>query len=69
MPSKYTTAAGDVWDMIALRQMGSEAYTYLLMQANRQHVGVSRFSAGTVLTIPDVPRDAVTYAPPWRRKT
>lgn len=66
---KYTTVLGDQWDLIAYREMGSESFTHLLIAANSEYSDVGIFGAGVVLTIPDVPTTAETYAPPWRRST
>ena len=64
----YTTVQGDMWDSIALRKLGDEKYTSLLIEANIEHHNTFVFSAGTVLAIPDV--DETTEAdslPPWKR--
>ena len=34
--TKYTTIAGDMWDGIAYKTLGDEAYTDKLIQANPQ---------------------------------
>mgnify|MGYP004572183093 FL=1 len=64
----YTTVQGDMWDSIALRELGSEKYTNLLIEANIEYHDIFVFSSGIVLTIPDV--DETTEAdslPPWKR--
>jgi len=68
MPS-YTTKQGDMWDIIAKALYGDEKYTEQLMRANTAHLSTVVFSAGVVLTVPDV--DTTTVAsvaslPPWR---
>lgn len=37
----YTTIRGDTWDYIALKELGSEMYTHLLLKANPDYI--SRF--------------------------
>ncbi|WP_295156252.1 tail protein X [Selenomonas sp. AE3005] len=69
MPKTYTTILGDVWDMIAYKELGSTAYTAKLMEANQEHIETAMFSAGTVLTIPDIDTgNTAKHIPPWRRK-
>ena len=67
MSRTYTTVAGDLWDYIAYREMGSCQYMNLLIDANRQYADTAVFSAGTVLNIPDVEKKAAYAAPPWKR--
>lgn len=63
----YTTRAGDTWDVIALRALGSERYTPELMDANPAHVWVLRFAAGVELAVPTLSTAAPSSLPPWRR--
>lgn len=63
----YTTVQGDTWDMIALRQLGSERYTSLLMEANTNHIGTVIFSAGIKLAIPEIATPLPESLPPWKR--
>jgi len=65
----YTTKQGDMWDAISKKIYGDEKYTEQLMRANTAHLSTVVFSAGVVLTVPDV--DTTTVAsvaslPPWR---
>ena len=41
--TKYTTIAGDMWDGIAYKTLGDEAYTDRLMKLNPQYAAL-RFS-------------------------
>ena len=50
----YTTVQGDMWDMIACKEMGSVDYTDDLMNANSSLLSYFSFPAGVMLTIPDV---------------
>ncbi len=70
MGKTYTTIQGDMWDSIAYRQLGSVAYTDLLMRQNLQYHDVYLFPAGIVLELPEV--DTATDSegntlPPWKR--
>ena len=67
--TKYTTCAGDTWDLIAYRLLGSCKYTELLINANRQFVDVFIFPAGVELNIPDITQEesAKVNVPPWMR--
>lgn len=67
---KYTTVQGDMWDSIAYRQLGSTAYTDLLIRQNLQYHDVYIFPAGIVLDLPEVDTTtdgAVDTLPPWKR--
>lgn len=68
MSKTYTTVQGDMWDSIAYRQLGSVAYTDLLMRQNLQYHDIYIFPAGIVLELPEV--DAVSETasslPPWK---
>jgi phage tail protein X len=67
LPSKYTTRSGDTWDGIALRELGSENYMDLVLDANPAHNYVAQFNAGVELDIPDLPSPARPASlPPWR---
>lgn len=67
MSKTYTTVQGDMWDMIAYKQMGSVDYTDDLMDANLSLIGYYSFPAGIVLTIPDVPEPVAYTMPPWKQ--
>lgn len=67
MPSTYITKSGDVWDMIAYKEMGSCNHVEALINANRAYLGTAIFSAGVVLTIPDISNERPSVLPPWRR--
>nr|DAE59524.1 MAG TPA: tail protein [Caudoviricetes sp.] len=57
-----------MWDLIAYEQLGSCDYVSKLMDANRQYANVAIFSAGTVLTLPEITENTkVSSLPPWRR--
>lgn len=67
MNKTYTTISGDMWDMIANKQMGSVLYTDKLIQANAKYAAFFVFPAGIVLTIPAVEDEPSAELPPWKR--
>lgn len=62
------TKQGDTWDIIALRELGSELLMHELINANMRYSAVAFFEANITLNIPDL--DYQAYAdvnlPPWR---
>lgn len=66
--SSYTTKQGDMWDSIAYSLYGNVNYADVLIEANPQYRFVYRFSAGTVLTVPEVEeRITADTLPLWKR--
>ena len=68
MIKTYTTISGDMWDKIAYNEMGSVLYTDKLMKENTKYAETYVFSAGVVLTIPEVENEEDLELPPWKRK-
>ena len=68
MPNTYTTKSGDVWDMIAYKELGSCNYVEALMNANRQYLDTTIFSAGVVLVLPEISKETPSVLPPWRKR-
>jgi len=66
MPNNYTTVQGDMWDLIAYKQMGSEMYMDKLMAANLRYREVTIFPAGVTLAIPTVSTVVSSLLPPWQ---
>lgn len=65
---KYTTVQGDMWDVIAYKQLGDTRYTDALLAANPQYRNIFIFSAGIELVLPDVEKKrTVADLPPWKR--
>ena len=64
--SIYVTIQGDVWDMIAYKVYGDTDLTYLLLDANSEHVKTAVFDAGVVLIVPEAPEETTSDLPPWR---
>lgn len=54
--------------MIAHQQMGSTNYTEQLMNSNRDKLDRFLFSAGEILTIPDIAEKRNLSLPPWRKR-
>lgn len=67
--TKYTTIAGDMWDGIAYKTMGDEAYMDRLMKQNQEYRRLFVFPAGIVLTIPEPEPALAAGLPPWKRGT
>lgn len=67
--TKYNTIAGDMWDGIAYKTLGDEAYTDKVMKANPQYRRLVVFPAGIVLSIPDAEEKVSADLPPWKRGT
>ncbi len=66
--TEYRTKSGDTWDLIAFEQLGSCEYVSRLINQNRQYSNTAIFSAGTVLTLPEITENTrVENLPPWRR--
>lgn len=62
----YTTQQGQTWDQISKEVYGSELHIGKLMESNQKLIDIFVFSAGTVLTVPELTEDT-TNLPPWRR--
>lgn len=67
--TKYTTIAGDMWDGIAYKTLGDEAYTDRLMKLNPQYRRTFVFPAGITLTVPEPETRVSSDLPPWKRGT
>lgn len=63
----YTTTQGDTFDGIAFKLYGDEGYMKDLIEANWKHADTLLFSAGVVLTVPEVQSSTTSEnAPFWR---
>ena len=68
MPLKtYTTIQGDMWDMIAYKVYGKEAYIAKLLEANEELKDTAVFPAGVTITCPEPDAETSSILPPWRR--
>lgn len=61
----YTTKSGDMFDLVAYRQLGSCDYTEKLLNVNRTKLQTLKFKAGETLNLPDVSQDKISKLPPW----
>ena len=63
----YTTVQGDTWDLIAYKIFGAERYMQQLIEANPDLIDVFYFSAGVVITIPEISEEEdQSLLPIWR---
>lgn len=62
----YTTASGDMWDLIAYNFYGDVKYIGLLMDNNPDLLDISVFSDGTLVYIPELPEESDEDLPEWR---
>ncbi len=67
MPNQYTTVQGDTWDLIAHKTLGNEMYANKIIESNLKSRNIIIFSAGVVLTIPEIKIQSSTELPPWKR--
>lgn len=54
MAEQYTTRQNQTWDVIAKEVYGDEKYTEQLMKNNLDKIDIFVFSAGTVLSTPEI---------------
>lgn len=69
MAGKYVTQQGDTWDLIAYKLFGEERRMKNLIEANWSLLDVLVFSAGTEITVPDLPEEVDADLPFWRAGT
>jgi phage tail protein X len=64
----YITVQGDMWDLIAYKELGSEQFMTALIEANPEHRETVIFPANVQLVIPDVDTTQTpSTLPPWKR--
>ena len=64
---QYRTIQGDMWDCIAFKVYGSEAYMNALLEANQEYAHYVILPANLILKCPDANIRATINLPPWRR--
>lgn len=64
---RYRTIQGDMWDGIAFKVYGSEAYMNVLLEANQEYDHYVILPANLILKCPDTNIRAAINLPPWRR--
>lgn len=67
MTNTYITVSGDMWDTIAFKTLGDEAYTDKLIKLNLKYRDYVIFPAGIVLDIPEKDITVSAQLPPWKR--
>lgn len=68
MLNTYTTISGDTWDIVAYKVYGNEMYMDTLIKANLEHKDTFIFSAGVVLTLPNITLEVSKSLPPWKQR-
>lgn len=63
----YTTVSGDTWDIVAYKAYGNEMYMDTLIKANIEYKDTYIFSAGVVLTLPEIELTVSESLPPWKQ--
>ena len=61
----YQTKSGEMYDLIAYKELGSCEYTEKLLNVNRTKLRTLKFNAGEKLNIPDITQDKISRVPPW----
>ena len=67
MPNTYTTTAGDTWDIVSYKTLGSEMYKNAILESNKACREIFIFPAGVTLTIPEITLEVSEDLPPWKR--
>lgn len=68
MPSSYTTTQGQMWDQVALEELGDELTMSDVLAANVDEMDALVFSGDVRLTVPDEAAPlAIQTLPPWER--
>ncbi|MCP4747304.1 MAG: phage tail protein [Desulfobacteraceae bacterium] len=63
----YTTRQGDMWDTISKHVYGTEKQLHTLIKANPGHRHTIVFSAGVILTVPEIDTNQnQELLPPWK---
>lgn len=65
--TRYVTALGDTWDIVAYKMYGNERQMSVLIEANPEYRETVIFPADVTLRIPDVAAATSTVLPPWKR--
>lgn len=66
--TKYLTADGDTFDLLALRNYGEEQLSSVIIQANPEHADVLIFEQKITIQIPEIENiETPETLPPWRR--
>lgn len=63
----YVTVQGDTWDLISYKVYGSSKHVGILMENNYPLLDIFIFSAGTEVSIPELPEEESEDVPEWRK--
>lgn len=63
----YVTVQGDTWDLISYKVYGSSKHVGFLMENNYPLLDIFIFSAGTEVSIPELPEEESEDVPEWRK--
>lgn len=65
---KYTTVSGDMFDLVAKKELGDELYVTEVLGVNLDKADIIFFPAGVELNIPATPGPIPDETlPPWKR--
>lgn len=67
MLNTYTTVAGDTWDIVSYKTLGSEMYKNAILENNKACREIFIFPAGVTLVIPEIELEISEDLPPWKR--
>ncbi|MCM1217498.1 MAG: tail protein X [Lachnospiraceae bacterium] len=67
MPKIYATIAGDTWDIVSYKTLGSEMHKNAILEENIAYRETVVFPAGVSLVIPDIEPGVSEDLPPWKR--
>lgn len=67
MLNTYTTVAGDTWDIVSYKTLGSEMYKNAILENNNACRDMYIFPAGVTLVIPEIRLGVSEDLPPWKR--
>lgn len=63
----YIAESGDTWDSISFKIYEDEFKVELLMNANKELMHIFVFGGGERVKIPELPEDASSSLPDWRK--
>lgn len=63
----YTTKQGDMWDIIAHKELGDAMHADKLMNVNVDYLSVYVFPAGIILALPEIDDEVSDTLPPWKQ--
>lgn len=67
MLNTYTTIAGETWDIVSYKTLGSEMHKNAILENNEAYREIFIFPAGITLIIPEINLEVSEDLPPWKR--